>query len=143
MADIYIDATNLILGRLAAYSAKLAREGNNVFIFNCDKAVISGAKEFIQQHYHEKFRKKTPKSIKGPYYYKLPDRFVRRAIRGMVEIRNERGRNAYKKIKTFIGVPEKYEKQKLVSFEKADSSKRKTLKTYSIGELCRWLGGKW
>lgn len=143
MVNLYIDATGLILGRLASYVAKQAREGNNVFIFNCEKAVISGAKGYLQKSYKERMGARSPKSIKGPYRYRVPDKFVRRAIRGMIENKRSRGREAFKKVITFIGIPEKYANEKLITVEKADAHKRKTLKIYSVGELCKWLGGKW
>ena len=42
-----IDASNLILGRLATFVAKQALLGEQVFIANCEKSVISGDKANI------------------------------------------------------------------------------------------------
>ena len=43
-----IDATNLILGRLASYAAKKAQLGENVDIINCEAAVITEITERLK-----------------------------------------------------------------------------------------------
>ena len=42
-----VDGTNLIAGRLCSNVAKLLRNGNRVFIINCEKIMISGKKSSI------------------------------------------------------------------------------------------------
>ena len=39
-----VDGTNLIAGRLCSNVAKLLRNGNRVFIINCEKIMMSGKK---------------------------------------------------------------------------------------------------
>ena len=47
MKEIYIDATDMIVGRFASKVAKSAMLGNTVKVFNCEKALISGRKHLI------------------------------------------------------------------------------------------------
>ena len=49
-----IDASGLILGRLASYAAKLALSGEKITVVNCEKAVISGARKKLFAHYLHK-----------------------------------------------------------------------------------------
>ena len=45
MKTKYIDADNLILGRMATTAAKSALAGENVVIVNCEKAIVTGKKD--------------------------------------------------------------------------------------------------
>ena len=44
---VIIDASNLVLGRLASFAAKRALQGDEVIVFNAENAVISGTKANI------------------------------------------------------------------------------------------------
>jgi len=48
---IYIDASNHILGRLASIIAKKLLEGYRVYVFNVEKAVLSGEKQRVIEGY--------------------------------------------------------------------------------------------
>lgn len=61
-----IDANNLILGRIAAVSAKTALKGEDINIINCEKAVIVGSKQNVLERFKEKIRRGIP--AKGPFY---------------------------------------------------------------------------
>ena len=54
MAEINIDATGLIVGRLGAYVAHQAMLGHNINIFNSEKAVMTGSKKVIVARYHHR-----------------------------------------------------------------------------------------
>ena len=140
MAEINIDATNAIVGRMATYVAKQALLGNTVNIFNCEKAFISGNPVAVRaRYYHLIF--KTGRPEKGPFISRMPDRFVRRIIRGMVEHRQGRGREAFERIMCYMGVPEGFKDKKLVKVAKEVSALPK-VKYISIGKLCTSLGGR-
>ena len=49
-----IDASDMILGRLATYVAKKALLGEKVDIVNCEKAVITGNKKSIFEKYKQR-----------------------------------------------------------------------------------------
>ena len=106
-----IDGTNLILGRLATFAAKKALEGESVIIVNSEKVILTGNKNLLIREFIEK--QHMGHAYKGPFYPKMPDRIVKRTIRGMLPYKQERGRKAFKRIKCFIGLPESYKNQKL------------------------------
>jgi len=135
-----IDARNLILGRMATVVAKKALLGEKVDIINADLSVISGDKKWILAHYVQKRDRGIP--LKGPYMHKLPDRFVRRTIRGMLPYKQEKGKKAYGNIKCYIGVPTILKDQKAETIESAKLTKLPNLKFIKVGELCKLLGAK-
>ena len=89
-----IDATGLILGRLATRIAKMALLGESVNIVNCEKAVISGNKYNLYKEYQDLRDKGGP--FHGPFVHRMPDKFVKRIIRSMLPYKNERGKKALK-----------------------------------------------
>jgi len=140
MAELNIDATNAIAGRLASYVAKQALLGNSVNVFNCEKAVISGTPSSVREKYYYRIFK-TGRVFKGPFISRMPDRFVRRMIRGMVEHKQGRGKEAFERIMCYIGVPVEFKDRKLVKVAKQAGELPK-LKYLTVGELCTSLGGK-
>lgn len=138
---VNIDAKDLILGRIATFAAKRALEGENVNILNAEKAVVTGKKKAIFAKY--KKRRDIGSTEKGPFFPRKPDRLVKRAIRGMLPYKKDRGRKALKKIKVYLGIPEKFKNQKLETIEKANIKKIKIPKYVKIEELSKWLGSKW
>jgi len=135
-----IDATNLILGRLASYAAKSALLGENVNIINCEKAVVTGNKKRTLKDYKEKLHKGS--KTRGPFTRRRPDRFVKRAIRGMLPYKKENGKKALKKIKCSIGVPDQFKDKKIEQLKKMDLSKLSVMKYITVKEICNTLGGK-
>lgn len=141
MAELYIDAENAIIGRIGAYIAKRALLGDTIKVLNCDKAVFSGPKEnTIAKYQHAMNYRGRP--AKGPFYSRMPDRFVRRIIHGMLPHKKLRGCMAYDRVMCYIGIPEEFKNQKLIKVEQADASRLKTLKKATISEVCKALGQK-
>lgn len=135
-----IDATDLIVGRMASCVAKWALLGDKVDIVNCEKAMIVGQKKvIIKQHM---FRNELGQIRQGPYFQRMPDRYVRRVIRGMVPRRQEKGRLAYERVMCYIGIPEKLNGKKLETIERANVKKATKAPHMTIKELCRLWGGK-
>lgn len=135
-----IDATNLIVGRLASFAAKQALLGEAVDIVNCEKAMMTGDRKWILKEYARKMQIGTYN--KGPFTVRMPDRFVKRIIRGMLPYKQEKGRSALGRIKCYIGVPERFKDKKLETVGHVNISKVPNLKYISIGELCRHMGAK-
>src|SRR3989338_5367440 len=121
-----IDANNLILGRLASFVAKKALRGEKVEVVNCERAVITGDKKEIFKKYLRKAKSKSVR--KGPFMPKVADRFVRRSIRGMLPYKRPRGREAFKRVICYAGVPEKLRDKKFETLKEANISKLTTLK---------------
>jgi len=134
-----IDGTNLILGRLATFAAKKALEGESVIVLNCEKVIVTGNRKSLMARFKEK-RNDVGGPIKGPFYPKTPDRVVRRAIRGMLPFKQDRGRRAYKRVKCFKGIPETYSTQKIETIESAHYSKLKTLNFITVNDLSSIYG---
>jgi len=134
-----IDATDLILGRLGTYVAKKALQGEKIDIVNCEKAVITGKRNYVIAKY---LKLKDRGTYKGPYLPKQPNLFVRRAIRGMLPYRRERGRNAYKGIKCYLGVPLELKDKKAETIKEANASKLPNLNYVKVREICKIVGAK-
>jgi len=135
---IIIDATNTILGRLATRVSKLALEGESIRITNCEKAFIVGSQGDIIKKYtlRDNLGSKPPK---GPFIPKMPDRMVRRTIKGMLPS-NERGRKALSNVKCYIGVPEELKDKEAIIIQEASIENLKVPNKLRIDKLCEYLG---
>ena len=78
-----VDGTNLIAGRVCSNVAKLLRNGNRIFIINCDKIMMSGKKSSIIGEYEEFLKINSiihPRH--GPKHPRRPDTIIKRMVRG-------------------------------------------------------------
>lgn len=135
-----INGEGLLLGRLCSYAAKAALLGEEVRIVNCEKAVISGNRQGVLAKEKEK-RDRRGYPLKSAKFSRLADRFVRRTVRGMLPRKKERGREAYKRVMCYVGVPKEFE-GKMETIEKAKAEKLPTLKYVKIEDICNWLRGR-
>ena len=135
-----IDATNLILGRLATFAAKRTLLGENIDIINCEKAIITGRKKEMIERYKTKYNRGVPSQ--GPYISRMPDRIVRRTIRGMLPYKQVKGRAAFKRVMCYIGVPPNLADKKTEKVKPANIAKLSNTKYITIKELCKELGAK-
>jgi large subunit ribosomal protein L13 len=97
---IYVDATETQLGRLGSFVVKSALKGDEVFVLNSEKAIISGNKEDIIGEITN-LRNKGGSSLRGPKVPRPAERLLKRLIRGMLPWDRQRGRDAYKRIKCY------------------------------------------
>lgn len=137
---ILIDAKDCLLGRLATYAAKYALQGNNVIVVNCEKAYISGSKQNVFEDYLNRKARGTPR--KGPYLLRMPDKIVRRTIRGMLPYKKASGRDAYKRVFCYIGFPDEYKNEKPIELKGIKINKLPTLKYVDLLTLSKRLGAK-
>lgn len=135
-----INAENLILGRLATTVAKKSLLGEEISLVNCEKTVITGDKKEILAQYREK--RARGQVFHGPYIDRRCDRFVKRAIRGMLPYKQEKGRNAFARIRCYSRIPEAFKDKEMETVKGANLSKVSNLKYITIKELCRSIGGK-
>jgi len=132
-----INADGLILGRMASIIAKRLLNGDEIVVVNAEKAVLSGkkkskvikAKEFLEVGY--------PK--KGPFHYKRPDRMVRRTVRGMLPYKQPKGKQAYKRLRVFIGIPEELKDQKMETLNEVHAGKL-TCPYFTLGDFAKEIG---
>ena len=137
-----IDGSSANLGRLASVTAKKLLSGEQVDIINVEKIMISGNREQLIAKYRvrEKARYLGNPRI-GPKFYRMPQMIVKAAVRGMLPIKTTRGREAMKKFKAYLGVPNQFEASKPKTFEEAMKGTSK--KQVSVAELSKILGAKW
>ena len=135
-----IDAKDSILGRMGSYAAKQALLGNKVEIINCEESVVSGRTHFTLKEYIRRLHRKAP--TQAPYFYRKPDMFVKRAIRGMLPFKRSRGRNAAKNIRCYIGIPESLKNEKAVMLESANVGKLQSADYLKVKDICKAVGGK-
>ncbi|MDO5048725.1 MAG: 50S ribosomal protein L13 [Actinomycetaceae bacterium] len=124
-----IDATDLVLGRVAAAAAKLLRgkhkptytpnidQGDFVIIINADKVGLTGNKLDQKFAYrHSGF----PGGLKSVSYRELlakyPERAVEKAVRGMLP-HNKLGAQQLKKLKVYRGSEHPHAAQKPIPYE--------------------------
>lgn len=132
-----VNAEGLILGRMSSIIAKRLLKGEKIVVVNAEKAVISGkrkgkvaeAKEFLEVGHPGK----------GPFHHKRPDRILRRTIRGMLPYKQPKGKQAYKRLKVFIGLPDEFKNVEMETIEGAQA-KRLTCPYFTLGELAKEIG---
>ena len=135
-----IDAKDSILGRLGSYVAKQVLLGNKVDVINCEECVVSGRKQAVLHEYIRRLHRKAP--TKAPYFYRRPDMLVKRTIRGMLPFKRARGRENFKNIKCYIGVPENLRNEKAIKIENANIEKLHSSDYLKIKDICRAVGWK-
>ncbi|MDD9208110.1 50S ribosomal protein L13 [Georgenia sp. 10Sc9-8] len=124
-----IDATDVVLGRLAVQAATLLRgkhkptfaphvdNGDFVVIINADKVALTGGKREKKIAYrHSGY----PGGLKATTYAELlakrPERAVEKAVRGMLA-KNSLGRAQIRKLKVYAGPEHPHSAQKPQTFE--------------------------
>src|SRR3989344_711074 len=96
------DGKGMVLGRLAARAAKDVLLGEEVKVVNCEEIVISGKQTTVfAREKQRRDRKGYP--LKSAKFSRLPDRFVRRSIRGMLPWKLARGKEAFRNVLCYIG----------------------------------------
>ncbi|MCD6455598.1 MAG: 50S ribosomal protein L13 [Methanophagales archaeon] len=136
-----IDGEGLILGRLASEVAKqlLKEEDKEFAIVNAEHVVISGSKERLFEEY--KTRKNRGSKEQGPFFPTMPDRIVKRTIRGMLPYKRARGRDALSRVKVYLGIPDEYEGKASKKVESANAESRLSLGKYvTLEEVSGKLG---
>ncbi len=103
MVEIIVDGKDIVLGRLGSYVAKELLKGNSVTVINSEEVVMSGNKNQIVEKINKKRRMGQGGSLKGPIYIRQSDRLLKRMIRGMLPWDRTKGREAYKRLRCYIG----------------------------------------
>jgi len=135
---VYIDAAGHVAGRLASKAAKEALKGKSVCIVNAEKAIISGNPKFLIKFYGEKVSRGNP--YHGPFYPRMPDRMLRRIIRGMLPYKKSRGKEAYRRVMVYNSVTENLSGANFAS--PGEQGKSSRTKFITLGELSKNLGAR-
>lgn len=120
---VLVDATDVVLGRLASKVAKILRGknkpsftphvdcGDNVVIINAEKVRLTGNKlndkiYLSYSGYPGGQRKQTPSELLAKY----PERLIEKAVKGMLP-KNRLGSKIYGNLKVYVGSEHKQEAQ--------------------------------
>ncbi len=134
-----IDASGHVLGRLASVIAKRLLNGEKIVVVNAEKAIITGDRDMVFKRYKEKYDRGSKE--KGPYFPRHPEKIFKRTVRGMLPWKTKRGREAFRRLRVFMGVPrelegKEFEKVEAALFERVC----KTDKYVYLEEVSRYLG---
>ncbi|MFC2163329.1 50S ribosomal protein L13 [Candidatus Altiarchaeota archaeon] len=145
----YVNAEGCVLGRIASYVSKQALMGEQVIVVNAEKALISGERKTLERERKETLEiKNLGNYTKGPFHQKRPDRFVRKVIRGMLPYKKSRGREAFKRVNVYMGVPEDEIKRRTnidvskMKPESLDHASKNLRRSITVGQLCSSIGGR-
>ena len=133
-----IDADGNVLGRLCTSVAKKILKGEEVVVVNAEKAIVTGNKEDILAQYKQK--KDRGKVIHGPFYPRRADLILKRTVRGMLPWDKPKGRDAYRLLKVYVGVPKELEAVEKLKLMGATNLSRDRYVTLS--EVSEHLGSK-
>jgi large subunit ribosomal protein L13 len=134
-----VNAEGLIVGRMCSKVAKRLLNGEEVIILNAEKAVFSGKRKSKILEGHIFLEVGAPE--RGPFHYRRPDKYLRKVVRGMVPYKQPKGKNAYKRLKVFMGVPIELKDKEMITFDEASSANLKG-PHITLGELAKEIGWK-
>ncbi len=112
-----VNAEGLVLGRMCSKIAKRLLNGEQIIIVNAEKSVISGKKKSKVAEAKEFLEVGAPE--RGPFHSRRPDRIVRKTVRGMLPWSQPKGKNAYKRLRVFMGIPSELKDQQMETVEQA------------------------
>lgn len=124
-----IDATDVVIGRLASHVATLLRgkhkpiyaphvdTGDFVIVINADKVAVTGNKREQKRAYRHSGHPGGLRSVTyGELLDKHPNRAVEKAVKGMLP-KNKLGRQMAKKLKVYAGSAHPHAAQQPETFE--------------------------
>jgi len=132
-----INAEGLIIGRMASMIAKRILMGEEIIVVNAEKAVISGKRKSKVAEAKRFLEVGAPR--RGPFHYRRPDRIVKKTVRGMLPYKQPKGKQAYKRLKVYMGIPNDLKEQKMETCEDAKAEKL-TCPYLTVGEFAKELG---
>ncbi len=133
-----VDATGHITGRFASRIAKRLLLGEEIVVVNAEKAIVTGGRAWVFDEFRH--RRTIGSTRKGPYYPARPDRILHRTIRGMLPYQQPRGREALRRLRVHVGVPDAFRDQPAERFE--DAAELRTTKYVTLADISRRLGAK-
>jgi large subunit ribosomal protein L13 len=133
-----INADGMILGRLASILATRLLAGEEIAVVNAEKAVISGTRARVFSIYRRKRERGSREG--GPFFPRRPDHIMKRTIRGMVPYKRERGNDALKRVKVYVGIPKEFQGMEMEILEAASVKRLSTPRFVTLGTVSRFLG---
>jgi len=119
-----IDATGLIVGRMSSVVAKRLLAGERIHIINAGKAVFAGKRRSKLKEMHaflDIVGRPNPKY--GPRHPRRPDGILRRIVRGMLPMKKDKGRQAFRRLRVHTSVPPELTGSKAETIEVASAGR--------------------
>ena len=136
---IYIDGSYHILGRLSSWIAQRVLAGDEVVVVNAQNVVVSGRKRFLVDSTNEKRQRAVHTNPKrGPFYPRMPDRILRRTVRGMLPWKKTSGKDAFRRLSAFIEIPDEFADKEFTTVPEA--MRIPSHDYITVGELARAVG---
>lgn len=133
-----IDGKDHILGRLSSAVAERIMDGESIVVVNAQDILITGNKETTFMAYKD--RSELGQTRKGPFYPRRADLLFKRTVRGMIPFKKTSGREAYRRIHAFVGIPREYQGMEMEIIETA--MRLNTGKYTDLGAVAGFLGSK-
>ncbi len=139
-----IDANGILMGRMATYVAEELLKGEEVTIINAEECIISGDRQMVFGKYLERRQRSSivNPARHGPFFPRGPTGIIKRAIRGMLPHKKAKGREALKRLRIYIGVPQELEGKPTIETSIKDVDTLKIPKYVKLKELSTMLGAK-
>ncbi|KAB7505277.1 60S ribosomal protein L13a [Armadillidium nasatum] len=143
---IIIDGHHHMVGRLASIVAKMLLDGQRVVVLRCEDLNYSGSFFRNRLKYLDFLHKRCNVNPKrGPFHHRAPAKIFQRTVRGMLPIKIRRGKEAYRRLKVFEGVPPVYVTTRKMMVPEALRALRMKPgnKFCSLGRLSHLVGWKY
>jgi len=133
-----IDGTNAVLGRLGSVVAQRIMDGEEIVVINAEKIVVTGERDMIFADYKARVDRGDTTKRKGPFYPRRADLLFKRSVRGMIPWTSTSGREAYRRLHVFVGVPKQFADAETEKVE--DAMKKISGKYTTLGAISKFLG---
>lgn len=134
-----IDASGLILGRMASIVAKRLLVGEPIIIVNSEKTAISGKRLSRVKEARAFLKIGHPK--KGPFHPRRPDQIIHKTVKGMLPRRQPKGQTALRHLRVYLGVPAELKNTSFQTIPEAHVSRLKC-PYITVGEFAKEIGYK-
>lgn len=138
-----IDATGHVVGRFASVVAKRLLNGEEIVVVNAENAIVSGRRRVVLEEYRaRRARGSTTSRMRGigPFYPRRADMILRRTISRMLPHGQPRGREALKRLRVYLSVPDAHKGAPLETIDVAKRSLQGP--SMRLGEISSLLGSK-
>jgi large subunit ribosomal protein L13 len=136
-----IDGENLLLGRLCSIVAKRVLSGEEIAIINAEKVIVSGSRAMVLREFSVKRARGSVEG--GPFYPRRPDHLLKRTVRGMLPYKTRPGAAAFKRVKTYVGVPYEFKDAEAEIPEDAHRDRLSSARYVTLGAISTNLGAKY
>ncbi len=139
---LVIDANNMVMGRLASIITKELLNGNQVIVVNVDKIIVTGSnRRSILERFLKKLQVRSNVNPRrhGPFTYRSPEGIFKRVVRGMLPRRKAKGKDAYKRLRIYRGIPNNVSTESITVYEEARYKENSYPYMY-LEEISRLIG---